>query len=218
VVIAVVALVLVLVVGGGAMFAFNIWPFTGPSLTPSPTAVAAPSQHPPTQPPAVTSTPGTTGIAHPSPGATATPVPSGNVAAQLLSHVPSALADSCVTTVGTAPIVAAASCNTDEGAIQVSYLQYDSQQTMFQAYEGFRLTSGIEPETGDCEDPASWPAESGYNIGGQPEGRWLCTEALGATTIYWTDDRLNILSQATHTTSDYSRLVQFWIEESGPNL
>ena len=106
----------------------------------------------------------------------------------------------------------------DDGAIEVTYFQYDGQDSMFQAYEGFRLVSQIEPESGDCQDPASWPAENGYNIGGQPAGRWLCTEALGQTTIYWTDDRLEILSQATHTTSDYARLVQFWIEESGPNL
>lgn len=145
-------------------------------------------------------------------------MPSGDVAAQLLSHVPTTFAETCVTTPGAAPILALATCTVDDGAIEVTYFQYDGQDSMFQAYEGFRLVSQIELESGDCQDPASWPAENRYNIGGQPAGRWLCTEALGQTTIYWTDDRLEILSQATHTTSDYARLVQFWIEESGPNL
>jgi hypothetical protein len=124
----------------------------------------------------------------------------------------------CTTSPGSAPIIVQASCTVDDGAIEVTYFQYDSQNSMFQAYEGFRLVSEIEPDTGDCNDPTTWPAEAAYNIGDQPAGRWLCTEALDQTTIYWTDDRLNILSQATHTESNYVRLVDFWTEESGPNL
>jgi hypothetical protein len=89
---------------------------------------------------------------------------------------------------------------------------------MFSAYEGFRMASQIEPDSGDCNDHDSWPAEAGFNINGQAAGRWLCTEALGQTTIYWTDDRLNIMAQATQKVVDYQRLVDFWVHESGPNL
>ena len=137
---------------------------------------------------------------------------------QLLAHVPTAFAETCTASPGSAPIVASASCTADDGAIEVTYFQYDSQDSMFQAYEGFRLLSQIEPDTGDCQDASTWPTEDGYTISDQPAGRWLCTEALGQTSIYWTDDRLNILSQATHTTSDFARLVEFWFEESGPYL
>jgi hypothetical protein len=89
---------------------------------------------------------------------------------------------------------------------------------MNQTYEGYRLASQIEADTGDCNDHASWPAEAGFNIDGQPAGRWLCTEALGGTSIYWTDDRLNILSQATQTVPDVPALVNFWVHDSGPCL
>jgi hypothetical protein len=237
------ALVLVLLVGVGAMYALNIGPFakptptaisrpTGaptavptatptaaPSATPSPTASPTPVASPtggagPSLPPTASPTAAPTASATPSAG----PSPSGDIAAELLSHVPPAIQGSCFTTPGGAPILALATCSMDDGAIELTYFQYDGQESMFLAYEGFRFVSEIEPDTGDCSDPSTWPTENDYTIGGQPVGRWLCTEALGQTTIYWTDDRLNILSQATHTTADYARLLDFWVNESGPNL
>jgi len=137
---------------------------------------------------------------------------------QLMGHVPSQIAGSCFPSPGAEPILAQATCSADDGAIELTYFLYDSDESMFLAYEGSRLISEIEPSTGSCSDPTTWPAENGYTIGGQPAGRWLCTEALGEASIYWTDTRLNILSQATHTTADYARLLDFWINESGPNL
>ncbi|MEP7379397.1 MAG: hypothetical protein ABI725_07555, partial [Chloroflexota bacterium] len=106
----------------------------------------------------------------------------------------------------------------DDGNIALTYFQYDSYDSMFLPYEGFRLASQIEPDTGDCNDHDSWPAENGFNVGGQLAGRWLCTEALGQTSLYWTDNRLNIMSQATQTEPDYPRLIDFWVHESGPDL
>lgn len=217
VLVGVVALVLVLVAGVGGLFAFGIGPFARPTPTPiaRPTSPPAPTLDETVPPPAtVAPSSGVTAA----PTATATPVPSGDVAAALLTHIPLALAETCFVSPSGSPIVAIASCAADDGAIEVTYFQHDSQESMFQAYEGFRLTSEIEPDTGSCADPTTWPAENDYNIADQPAGRLLCTEALGQTSIYWTDDRLNILSQATHTTSDYRRLVEFWESESGPDL
>lgn len=227
-------LLLILVVGGGGMFVMGIGlfapgasptlvarPTSEPSLDPtaSATATAAPTPTT-TATPAMTDAPTVEPSTAPSAAPTegTSPIPSGVVVAQLLSHVPEAVAESCFTTPGTAPISALAVCTADAEAIEVTYFLYDSQQAMFQAYEGFRLISGIEPGTGSCSDAATWPTEKQYTIGEQPAGRWLCTEALGETTIYWTDDRMNILSQATHTTADYARLVEFWVNESGPFL
>jgi hypothetical protein len=211
------ALVLVLIIGVGALFALGIGPFARATPTPIARPTAAPT-------PVVTVLETSAPTAAPSngvtapPTATTVPIASGDVAAQLLAHIPEELTESCFVSPGGSPIVAIASCTADDGAIEVTYFQYDSQESMFQAYEGFRLTSEIEPSTGDCTDPQTWPAEHPYDIGDQPSGRYLCTEALGQTSIYWTDDRLNILSQATHTTADYARLVEFWESESGPYL
>ncbi len=228
-------LLLVLVVGVGVMFALQLGPFAGPA----PTLVARPTLPPPITTPLVTAKPLATATLAPTvaptsgatstAGPTATPtvgptappatvVPSGDVAAQLLVHVPEPIRPGCFASPGTAPILAIASCTADSGEIVLTYFQYDGQQSMSTAYEGFRLISQIEPDTGSCNDPASWPAENDYTVSQQPAGRWLCTEALGSTTIYWTDSRLNILSAATHTTSDHARLVDFWVDESGPYL
>ncbi len=53
-----------------------------------------------------------------------------------------------------------------------------------------------------------------------PIGRYLCiatgVEPAVIPTIYWTDDRFNILSQASDVLGDYERLVEFWRDEAGP--
>ncbi|MEP7361216.1 MAG: hypothetical protein ABI744_06535 [Chloroflexota bacterium] len=224
--IAVLGFVLVLVVGVGAMLALGIGPFAKP--TPAPTLVAqpTPTARPETPAPTATSaqtTPAPT-TAAPSPsgsaGPTATPIASGDVKDALLSHIPEAIRDTCFVSVpgGNSTIVALATCSADDGNIALTYFQYDSYDSMFLPYEGFRMASQIEPGTGNCSDHDSWPAEDGFNISGQLAGRWLCTEALGATSIYWTDNRLNIMSQATQAVPDYERFVNFWLHESGPDL
>lgn len=216
------ALVLVLLVGIGALFAFGIGPFA--RATPTPIARPTPTMTIATPLPTLAPTPAPSSGTTAQPTATAipteapSPIASGDVVALLLSHIPTEIVDTCSADPGSAPIVVLAVCTADDGAIELTYFQYDSQESMFQTYEGYRLTSEIEPDTGSCSDPTTWPAENDYNIGGQPAGRLLCTEALGQTSIYWTDDRLDILSQATHTTADYARLVEFWESESGPNL
>jgi hypothetical protein len=221
------AFMLILVLGVGAMFAFNIGPFARPSPTliaqPSPTAapLVTPSPKPSTTA-AASATAAATSSGSPtatgSAGPTATPIPSGDVTDALLSHVPEPLVPTCTVTAGDSPILALATCSADDGNIALTYFQYDGYDSMFSAYEGFREASQIEPDTGDCQDHASWPTENGFNINGQLAGRWLCTEALGATSIYWTDNRLNILSVATQTNVDIARLVEFWVSDSGPNL
>jgi hypothetical protein len=223
-------LLLALVLGAGAMFAFNIGPFAKPA----PTLIGGPTPLPATATPRATGSTGSTPTGAPtasprasatassssSPGAspqgTASAVPSGDIAATLLSHIPSVFSDTCFVSDGGDSLIALAVCNTDGGAIQLTYFQYSDRAAMVQTYEGFRLASQIEPDSGDCADHATWPAENPYSIDSQTTGRFLCTEALGQTSIYWTDNRLNILSQASHTGGDFARLFAFWKSESGP--
>jgi hypothetical protein len=213
-----IAFLLVLLVGVGGLFALGVGPFA--HLTPRPTATLVGQ---PTQTTGLV-TPKPTGVIvspAPSPtgvGPSATPIADPKEA--LLSHIPAAIADTCFVTSPDDPgaILAIAVCDADGGDIQVSYFQYVSHEKMFSAYSGFRLASQIEPDSGDCDDPATWPTENSYDIGDVTVGRLLCTEELSETSLYWTDDRLNILSQATHTNGDYQRLIEFWTSESGPDL
>jgi hypothetical protein len=223
-----VTLLLVLAIGVVALFALNLGPFAGPTPTPTPTRVAQPSPTIPlaTPSPRPSATVGSTATPAPSPqlsptpnvGPTATPIPSGDAIYVLLSHVPNEIVDSCTTTTGEGKVLARAKCSARDGKIEVTYFLYADFDSMFATYEGFREASQIERNSGNCNNPASWPAESDFAISGEPSGRFLCTEASGATTIYWTDSRLNIFSEATDTESDHARLVAFWVHDSGPNL
>jgi hypothetical protein len=82
------------------------------------------------------------------------------------------------------------------------------------AYQAAFTAQQIDPDTGSCDVHTTWPAESAYQVEGQPAGRRLCADVQGSPTILWTDERLTIYSSATG--SDPVRLVQFWTSEAGP--
>ena len=209
------AFVLVLVAGVGGMFALGIGPFARATPRPSPTLVAQPT---PTVGPTASET--TAPIASPTGGPAPSATPIGDPQEALRSHIPPQIRATCFVSAPDDPdaILAIAVCDADDGDIRITYFQYASYDQMFRAYSGFRVASQIEPDSGDCDDPATWPTENSYNIGEITAGRLLCTEELSETSLYWTDDRLNILSQATHTKGDHARLIEFWESESGPEL
>jgi hypothetical protein len=218
VLVGILAFVIVLAMGLGAMYALGVGLFARAVPTPAPTQVAHPT---PTVVPV--------GTASGAPIVTTSPAASGGLPSAtpiedpeeaLRSHIAEAILWTCFVSAPDDPgaILAIAVCDAAGGLIRVTYFQYASYDQMFSAYSGFRLASQIEPDSGDCDDPASWPTENSYEIDGVTAGRFLCTEELSETSVYWTDDRLNILSQATHNDGDQERLVEFWRSESGPDL
>lgn len=162
----------------------------------------------------------------PGPGSPALPSPSLSPAAatdepadpqqRLLSHVPPQLRDTCRLDPGTAPGLATASCEADNGEILATYFLYPDESAMSAAYDGFVATSEIERDSGRCADPATWPSEGQFSVAGQPVGRVLCLQIADAPTLYWTDSRLLILTSAIHLGSDAERLFRFWETEAGP--
>ena len=113
-----------------------------------------------------------------------------------------------------APATLVADCSGDGGAITVSYSEYPSTDTLATTLNALRVESGIDPDSGNCSNHASWPAEGVYSVSGPTAGRYLCTDVPGQPTIYWTDEQLLILSQASGPDAD--RLVDFWLNEAGP--
>ena len=237
-------LLLVVALAWGAMFALGIGPFASatptpslePSLEPSPTTSAAPSPSAsPTATPSPllttaapsatqnpTESPRTTDDPAGSPSFTIPPtmLPGTDPTAVLLGHVPPAISAGCAPTTVSPPIVAQVSCSVDEGALVVEYFLYATRDEMGAAYQAFVETAQIEPDTGDCGFYESWPTENGYRVGGLSIGRHLCidsgTEPAVVPTIYWTDERFNILAQASHSAGNRDRLVDFWASEAGP--
>jgi len=206
-----------------ALFMLNIGPF-GPAATASaaPTASTAASAGQSEAPLATASAPASaaaspTSTEGPSTPPTTAPSPATPEEA-LLFHVPPDIRSTCTVSSGKGHVTLEASCSADAGDISLVYAQYDDAEAMAQDLDGLRIESGIETSTGNCEDHATWPAEGPYLAGGEPAGRRLCTDQPGSPTIYWTDDRLTILSQADQQSADYQRLVAFWANEAGPVL
>jgi hypothetical protein len=147
-----------------------------------------------------------------------TPTPDGSLTPEqaLIAHIPEPIRPSCTVEAGTGPAELVARCTADEGALTVAYIHFATAEDMAAAFANRLEQSEIDANSGRCEDPETWPAESQYSIGGAVTGRRLCTDEPGEPTIYWTDDRLNILGQVSTETIDFDRLIQFWTEESGP--
>jgi hypothetical protein len=183
----------------------------------------------PSRPPNASAAPSPAGASGPLPSAPRTALPTsgsgsgiptlasspGTAETELLSHIPEALRATCTTmTAASSPGIEMASCSASSGAIAVNYSQYATAEIMNAAYEEIFAPLQIDPNTGSCEDHPTWPAESDYDVEGTPVGRRLCTDEQGAPTIYWTDERLNILSHASGP--DATQLLDFWTNEAGP--
>src|SRR5262245_14873459 len=151
---------------------------------------------------------------------TAPPTPDGSLTPEqaLVAHVPEPIRSSCTVEPGNGRAALVATCSADGGGLTITYLEFATAEDMAAAFANRLALSQIEPSTGRCEDQATWPSESEYSLGGAILGRRLCTDQPGTPTIYWTDDRLNIMGEAAVVSDAVSveRLIQFWTDESGP--
>ena len=241
IVIGALALLLVVGLGVGGMYVARIGPFAAQAgATPTPIAQATPTRSPtPTPPTATPTVPATTlpastlpptsppAVETPSLPPTSPPLvetpslptssPAGGDEQELLSHVPTAIVDSCTSVPPIAPVLAAVVCFVTEASISVNYALYPDAASMDASYAGSRQIFAADAGAESCEDADNWPAEYEYTIGGEPSGRVFCVDTFGLLQMYWTDTRFNILSWASMAV-DPSRdgLYAFWEQESGP--
>jgi hypothetical protein len=207
--------------GLAAAYGLGLGPFApavarpSTELTPVPETTASPL------PPASSPGPEATddnGLASPSPtiGPVVTASPNSQTD-RLLLHVPAALRSDCVALPGADPLLASATCMADGGQITLTYLLYSSAEQMRAAYDGFVAAAEIERDSGNCSRSETWPAEGEYRLDETVAGRLLCMDVTDQATIYWTDDRLSILSLATNSADNRERLWRFWLDDSGPD-
>jgi hypothetical protein len=160
----------------------------------------------------------------PSSASPAPPTPSGTPSTgydAFLLHVPEPIRAFCHQ--GTAEPPPAWEFNVlcygfDARGIQVGYSQYTTANGMDADYERLFAREEIDQDSGSCEDPATWPAESRYDVEGQPAGRRLCVMEgdLGLASITWTDDRLLILSTAQSASAVADPHGDIWGTQAGP--
>ncbi len=180
-----------------------------PTATGSPTASAGPtSSAEPTSSAGPTANPATT-------RPTAPGTPATGYEAFLL-HIPEQIRSSCVQGTGKAQTFLFNALCTSPSGFEVAYSQYADAIGMDSDYEQLFEAQQIDRDSGSCEDHATWPAEGAYQVEGSPAGRRLCIDVEGVPSIYWTDDRLIILSNAMSPTGNAAGLIEFWTNEAGP--
>ena len=100
-----------------------------------------------------------------------------------LLHVPEALRASCQPAESSdQSVLFSANCATTDG-ITVTYAQYADATSMDAAYQAAFTAQQIDPDTGSCDVHTTWPAESAYQVEGQPGGRRLCADVQSSPTI-----------------------------------
>lgn len=224
VVIAIGGVIAVLLVGIVILFLLNMLKGT-PVASPSPSSSAPVASHAaPTSAvsPNSSSVPSSASPAlasptlRPTPGGSIVEPSAGTPEAALLAHVPDAIRPTCSSGVSTDGSAQALVNCVPSATVAVSYTQYADANGMDASYEQIFSALEIDRDSGSCEDHSTWPAESSYDVEGAPAGRRVCVDAAGTATIYWTDDRLLILSTANSPSADADALLNFWTNEAGP--
>jgi hypothetical protein len=228
---ALIGLVLVVLLGIGALYALKIGPFA--EASPTPVAVVSPSPAPPTASPTPSPTesptptteptelPTPTPTPTPTTEPTATPEPSATpdaALAQLMRHVPADLAPTCQQLPPDPGAIASVTCTTEDGQIKAGYALFPDQASMDALYSQVLSSTGLQSDSGDtCSTASGWPHEGGYTIGGEPVGRLFCTQSQdNHPVIVWTENQLLVLTAASHLGDDMDSLYQFWLNDAGP--
>lgn len=231
--VAVIAGVLVVLIGGALAVMLQLGPFapgtsqpsaqpTAGSTSPAGSGVLPPQ--PSLESPQATRNPPSELPTEPPPVNTGPPPTANDATGQLLVHVPEAIRPTCSAAEFTAPVVASVSC-VSGAEVAVTYSTYPDAGTMYVDYDASVDRAQFDRDSGLCYQtnpdgtvtatPTKWPSEHDYSVGDTPVGRYFCIER-GLPTVTWTDDRLNIGAVATASTGDFDRLVRFWLNEAGP--
>ena len=138
----------------------------------------------------------------------------------LLQHVPEPIRDSCSPGAAVTPAIASLDCFTDlETGIFVYYTSYPDLNSMNTAYQSYVLVYGNNPGSKTCEKADNWPAQGPWSVNESEEdaGQLLCSGFGDAPAMFWTDERLNILSWSWGLT-DVTRddMWSFWTTDAGP--
>jgi serine/threonine-protein kinase len=113
---------------------------------------------------------------------------------------------------------AAIFCPAKGGADAVVYYKFASRDAMEAYYREVMDSYGVRNE-GECG--VSQRSEGLYDVGDrQNVGHLMCIteDSDGDAIIYWTDNRLSILTWAYRKGNDIAALHEWWTEDAGPTL
>lgn len=113
---------------------------------------------------------------------------------RLLAAIPLPLRTDCGS-IDWGPEAALASVSCQAARVNVSYHLFETQRVLDAWYAIEREETGIEPETGSCEDTA-FRGEAAYAVGDGVVGRSFCFVDEGEPKLRWTDERATIGAEA----------------------
>ena len=143
------------------------------------------------------------------------PLPSGDLTALLLAHIPADIAPTCTPDsqrLWEGEIVTL-DCRPADADVTVTYSGFDSADHMGAAYQASLDTIDLSNLTASC-DTGTW--SGAYQVDGQDVGQTTCWPQPNGHAIMWSDDRLAILSVAVSPSLDAPGLYQWWLG-AGPN-
>ena len=148
-----------------------------------------------------------------SPGA---PLPSGDLTALLLAHIPAGIAPTC--TPDTQRLwdgeLVTLVCTPTDADVKVTYSGFDTADHMGAAYQSSLDTIDLSALADGC-DAGTWTGP--YQLDGQDVGQVTCWSEPNGHAIMWSDDRLSIMSVAVSPSLDAAGLYLWWID-AGPDL
>jgi hypothetical protein len=146
----------------------------------------------------------------------APPLPSGDLTALLLAHIPADIAPGC--TADSQRLwegeVVTLVCASSDADIEVTYSGFDTADHMGAAYQSSLDTIDLSTLAAAC-DMGTWTGA--YQLDGQDVGQATCWSEPNGQAIMWSDDRLSILAVAVSPSLDASSLYQWWLD-AGPDL
>jgi hypothetical protein len=218
VLIGVIALVIVLIVGVGAMFALHIGPFAATAVvTPSPIPTAIPTvviETPtPSIPPTPTVVPPTATVPATASAPPATPSSAPGVLDHLWAVVPVTVSDSCSedNSVATPRLY----CFIASRSISFWYEYFDTTKALDDEYQSWLTFRSIDTGVANCfDDPMPLPCEGPYKVGGiDPAGQVAAVVDGSNGWLYWTHEQAHVFGTGLVTIGGgqtFDDLFSYW--------
>lgn len=217
VLVGVIALVLVLIVGVGAMYALHIGPFATAVASPTPIPTVVPTavvETPtPTIPPTASAVPPTATVPSTASAPPVTPSTAPGALGHLWAVVPVTVSDSCSedNSLATPRLY----CFIAAQTLSFWYESFDPTTALDDEYQSWLNFRSIDKDVANCfDDPMPLPCEGPYKVGGiDPAGRVAAVVDGSNGWLYWTHEQALVFGTGLVTidgSQTFDDLFSYW--------
>lgn len=217
VLVGVIALVLVLIVGVGAMYALHIGPFATAVASPTPIPTVVPTavvETPtPTIPPTASAVPPTATVPSTASAPPVTPSTAPGALDHLWAVVPVTVRDSCSedNSLATPRLY----CFIAAQTLSFWYESFDTPTALDEEYQSWLTFRSIDQDVANCfDEPMPLPCEGPYKVGGiDPAGRIAAVVDADNGWLYWTHEQALVFGTGLVTLGGgqtFDDLFSYW--------